>query len=646
MHLMSRFARSPLFRRIAAASLGLMLLAGPAVVRADDFWQLNNKAEAYKNAGRSDLAAPIWIELMQRSAAAGDWSTAAIYAGRLNEYYDRIRDYETAVRFYELENEYWLKDGKDWGAVDLERANQIRTTVELYASAAEDEELLERHTPSGELAKFEPAYGLYLGIYSEQDPDMGNFFARSESIYGKKHAIYLAYSTYGQPFPARYANNAREAGGALQIAWQPLGGLDEVEDGAYLREWARRAKASGIPIFLRFAGEMNGNWTPWADTPKRYIEKFRTVARVMKEEAPNVAMVWSPGDVPRYSMAAYYPGDEYVDWVGVSLYTEPYSNGDPQHNMKATAPIERLDELYSLYASRKPVMLSETAVSFHTYANGEDHTDYALLNLQRLYEVMPLKYPRLKAITYFNVDQQMTESKNNYRLRDNPAMMELYKNIIRDPYYLTTVKTGAKPDNKRAYRGADIPFGQSTRLIPYVRIPDVIIGMLEYVLNGITVAVQTEPPFRLELQAGDVPEGSVMELRVYNKAGERVAQKAFGLSSRVSVEIDGVLQTFEQYPVLVDGTTLTPLRAIFERMGAKVEWDEKTSTATGRKGDTVVRLTIGQRTAYVNGKPVQLDQEARLVNGYTMAPARFVGEAFGGLVSWDGETRTVRIDTD
>jgi hypothetical protein len=56
-------------------------------------------------------------------------------------------------------------------------------------------------------------------------------------------------------------------------------------------------------------------------------------------------------------------------------------------------------------------------------------------------------------------------------------------------------------------------------------------------------------------------------------------------------------------------------------------------------------LQIGSSTALVDGKPVQLEQPAQLVNGNTMAPARFVGEAFGGKVSWDGASRTVTIST-
>ncbi|MNG22331.1 hypothetical protein D3C84_1068030 [compost metagenome] len=80
-------------------------------------------------------------------------------------------------------------------------------------------------------------------------------------------------------------------------------------------------------------------------------------------------------------------------------------------------------------------------------------------------------------------------------------------------------------------------------------------------------------------------------------------------------------------------------------MGAKVDYDAATRSVTATKGSTTVKLTLDQSTVYVNGKAIQLEEAARLVNGYTLAPARFVGETFGGIVSWDGTSRTVTIVT-
>jgi hypothetical protein len=168
---------------------------------------------------------------------------------------------------------------------------------------------------------------------------------------------------------------------------------------------------------------------------------------------------------------------------------------------------------------------------------------------------------------------------------------------------------------------------------------------VEYVLNGSVLASQTSVPYGLDLQAGDVPEGSVMEIRVYNKSGKLAVSKSFSLSSQVSVNIDGKDQSFAQPPVIINGNTMAPLRAIFEAMGAIITYDHATRTVTAVKGDTTLKLTIGQKIVTKNGKSIELEEAAQLVNSNTMVPARFVGEAFDGSVSWDGKTRTVSVKT-
>lgn len=650
-----RLAWMRIWKKAACRGMAWVLAAGclgalaPARADAESIWSMQASAERAADAGDMEKAVPLWETLTDHFASVGDWESAAIYAGYLDEYYDRTGQYEKAIVYYERENEYWLKFGKDWGAVDVQRAEQIRTVLDLYVSTNDADAVKSLSAPAsgGELAKFEPESGLYIGIYSEQDPEMGNVFSKSESVYGKKHAIYLAYTQWGKPFPAQYAKNARAAEGALQIAFEPDDGLAEVVDGDYIRTWARAAKAAEIPIFLRFACEMNGDWVRWYGDPQTYIEKFRLVHRIMSEEAPNVAMVWSPNDVPRYSMAAYYPGDDAVDWVGISMYTEPYENGDPNHPALGASPVERLDEVYKLYADRKPIMISETAVSHYTHEDGQAWTEWALANLARLYEIMPKKYPRLKAITYFNVDLNGRESNNDYLLRNNEAVFAAYKTMIAGPYYLSKVETGAKPPSPIGYVKADhqATFAGKVRIVPFVKIPEVFVGKVVYDLNGQTVAEEASAPYSLELEAGDVPEGSVLETRVYRPDGSLAVSRSIGLSSVVSVRIDGEEQRFEQPPVIAAGSTLAPLRAVFEAIGATVEWDQASRTATARKGGTTVAVTIGKREARCNRDTVALEVPAQLVNGYAMVPVRFAGEAFGGTVSWDGRTRTADIRT-
>lgn len=91
------------------------------------------------------------------------------------------------------------------------------------------------------------------------------------------------------------------------------------------------------------------------------------------------------------------------------------------------------------------------------------------------------------------------------------------------------------------------------------------------------------------------------------------------------------------------GTTLVPLRSIFQSLGANVDWDGSTQTVTAAKAQTTVRLQIGSSTAYKNGQAVTLQVPGKIVSGNTMVPLRFVSEALGANVNWDGTTQTITI---
>jgi len=109
------------------------------------------------------------------------------------------------------------------------------------------------------------------------------------------------------------------------------------------------------------------------------------------------------------------------------------------------------------------------------------------------------------------------------------------------------------------------------------------------------------------------------------------------------VILDGRQLTFEVPPIIENDRTLVPLRAIFEAMGASVDWNNTTRTVTSIKEGTTVVLAIGSIKPTVNGQVWPLDVPAKIKNDRTLAPLRFVGEAFGGEVDWNNTTRTITI---
>lgn len=114
----------------------------------------------------------------------------------------------------------------------------------------------------------------------------------------------------------------------------------------------------------------------------------------------------------------------------------------------------------------------------------------------------------------------------------------------------------------------------------------------------------------------------------------------------ISIIVDGKEVMFDSPPIIEEGRTLVPLRAIFESLDAQVEWDPVDRKVSSTKGETTIVLYIGNREATVNGESVIMDVPPRIVDGRTLVPVRFITESFGGDVKWDGVERIVRISTE
>lgn len=110
------------------------------------------------------------------------------------------------------------------------------------------------------------------------------------------------------------------------------------------------------------------------------------------------------------------------------------------------------------------------------------------------------------------------------------------------------------------------------------------------------------------------------------------------------VRMNGTLVKFsDQYPIIRNGTTLIPIRAISEHLGASVTWDGAASHAQIIKGGQAIDLYTGSDTAYINGQAYTLEVPATEINNRTLVPLRFVAEAMGVQVNWDGTTMTVEL---
>ena len=114
----------------------------------------------------------------------------------------------------------------------------------------------------------------------------------------------------------------------------------------------------------------------------------------------------------------------------------------------------------------------------------------------------------------------------------------------------------------------------------------------------------------------------------------------------ILVQVDGEQVIFpDGKPQTMSGRTLVPMRAIFEALGAEVEWSKELRTITARRDQTFIEMTVGEKLVRKNGAEILLDVAPMIRNKSTLVPLRFVAEALDAKVDYDVASKTIRIST-
>ncbi|MBM0236353.1 beta-mannanase [Micromonospora sp. ATA32] len=210
---------------------------------------------------------------------------------------------------------------------------------------------------------------------------------------------------------------------------QPAYRLSRISAGdfdSYLLSWAKGIKSLGYPVAIRFAHEMNGWWYPWSEMvngnrPGDYIKAWRHVHDLFKAAGvANVTWVWSPNvrwDDSTPKISAHYPGDDYVDWVGLSGY---YGTGAFSGYRSFDAIFKTTVEEIRAF-SGKPLVITETAASDEAGRKAEW--------IREAFQVLP-RYKNIIGLIWFEVNKE-----RDWRIASSPAVANAFAREVAAPRY-------------------------------------------------------------------------------------------------------------------------------------------------------------------------------------------------------------------
>ncbi len=366
-----------------------------------------------------------------------------------------------------------------WGTVDLVRDVERRNHA---------------HPPAGPAcvsAQVPPeGPGVWWGVNLDFDRKT---LAQYASDLGHRPAVTvtftdLPYTEAQRADLVRAVEQVRADGQILLLTLEPFGGLETVTEQVARQVAADLAEfnAAGVPVIVRLAHEMNGSWYPWGHQPAAYVEMFRTVAAAVHERAPGSAMMWAPnygggypfgggqfeaapGSAARAALdtdgdgaltssddpyAPYYPGDDAVDWVGMSLYhwgaAYPWGENELPEPGKFAAQLTGsydgaggddtvVPDFYTRYGVEhgKPVAIVETGALYNTAAGTGGPAEFDLKQAwwQQVFDPdLPQQFPQLKMINWFEWDKYEPEvdARVDWTVTNNPQLRRAFTAALPD----------------------------------------------------------------------------------------------------------------------------------------------------------------------------------------------------------------------
>lgn len=303
---------------------------------------------------------------------------------------------------------------------------------------------------------------------AKNEPENGVFFGLCEASLIMEdvpdYTMMITYNEIGESTLFHHYDaleNAEKRGSAIEFALNCPHQGDDIRRIRDFEEYLTRISDiislhPTVPVMMRFGAEFD-IWENPA-SPEEYKDAYKYVTEFFRSRNENVAMVWSPNQVSSgyVNIDDFYPGDEYVDWIGVSLYAMKYFIGDPNQPENNSFifntgdncdPVKAIEELAKKYGCKKPMMISESGASHFVFPLNENTHDFAMKYLRMYYSYLPMVYPELKMIAHF--DYYASGEINDYRLYNNDKLKNEYVSLTRGDRF---IKGNVNNFSKTRYR--------------------------------------------------------------------------------------------------------------------------------------------------------------------------------------------------
>jgi hypothetical protein len=281
---------------------------------------------------------------------------------------------------------------------------------------------------------------VYYGLFEEGLPNNNTRLATIQAELGKKPGLCLMFMWYDISIDVTGCNNLVSKGITPIVTLEPGITYANVIKGnydAYFRKIAGQLKQINGPVFFRYAHEMNGNWYGWDGyhngandaASAAYITAWRHVHDIIatEQQATNVLWNWcvNGGSFPAESWNEhmdYYPGDEYVDWIGFDSYDKPY-NYTPTRYKSLEEVFGPVYDILTKAIPDKPILVGEFASENYGHETDPHKLEFFTNGGPALFE----KYPRIHAFSYFNVAKQNSGRWNNYMINNPATLLPVFK---------------------------------------------------------------------------------------------------------------------------------------------------------------------------------------------------------------------------